>query len=316
MSVSASIGPISGIDYGKLLTGLTSFEQQPIDDITTRLGVLDQQQSALTALNALVAGLQISSANFTSASVFKAATATPADPTVLSATAGVGTSTGNYSFNVQRLASASQQVTQGFTDTTSALGLSGTVKLQLGGGDLDSVAKLAALNGGSGVARGSIRITDRSGASTLVDLSHAVDMNDVVNTINSATGVNVVAKVDGDKLVLNDNTGGSGSLVVSNAGGSTTATDLGLAVASTGSTLTGTSLTSLQGATSLDTLNDGLGVRTAGQSVPDFSISSAAGTSNISLTGAQNHHRCYQPHQFGHHRGWQPAHRHHCQHLL
>jgi flagellar hook-associated protein 2 len=286
MTVTASIGPISGIDYGSLITGLSSLEQQPIDQIGKRITALDDQNTALLGLSTLLTGLKLSSANFTSSAVFKSATATTGNPGILTATAGIGTATGNYSFNVQRLASASQQVTQGFSDQNSPLGLAGTIKLQLGGGKLDDVAKLTALNGGAGVSRGSIRVTDGSGASTLIDLSHAVDISDVVNTINSTTGVNIVAKIDHDRLVLTDNTGGAGALTVTNAGGTTTASDLGLTAASAGGVLTGNSITSLSATTSLDALNDGNGVRTAGI-LDDFTIGSAGGPVNISLNGAK-----------------------------
>jgi flagellar hook-associated protein 2 len=283
---SSSIGPISGIDYGKLITSMTSTEQSAIDSISTQTTKLEAQNEALIALSTLMTGLKVSAANFTSAGVFRAATATSADTSIINATAGNGTPVGNYNFNVQRLAASSQQVTQGFANTTSALGLSGNITLQLGGGSLDDAAKLTTLNGGTGVARGSIRVTDRSGGSALIDLTHAVDINDVVDTINSATGVNVVAKVDKDRLVISDNTGGSGTLQVANAGGTTTATDLGLTGTGTSGVLTGTSLTKLKSATSLNTLNDGNGVRNAGGG-DDFSITGANGTFMVRISTAK-----------------------------
>ncbi len=287
MSVSTSIGPISGIDYGKLITGLTSIEQRPIDQITTRLDKLDQQNTALLGVSTLLTGLKVAAASFTSSAVFRAATATSANPSIINATAGIGTPNGNYSFNVQRLAAASQQVTQGFSSSTAALGLAGNITLQLGGGKLNDAAKLTTLNGGGGVARGSIRVTDRSGASSLIDLTHAVDINDVVNTINAATGVNVIAKAQNDRLVITDNTGGSGTLGITNTGGTTTATDLGLTGAAVGGVITGASLTSLKGATSLDALNDGNGVRLAGGGNDDFSIAGNAGTVTVALATAK-----------------------------
>ena len=105
MGVSSSIGPISGIDYGKLITGLTSLDQQPIDDITTQLNTLDQQNCRpARGLSTLMTGLKVSAANFTETSaVFRAATLPrPPIPAWLTANAGIGTATGNYSFNVQR----------------------------------------------------------------------------------------------------------------------------------------------------------------------------------------------------------------------
>ncbi|HVX85667.1 MAG TPA: flagellar filament capping protein FliD [Phycisphaerae bacterium] len=286
MSVTASVGPISGIDYGSLINGLISLDQQPIDQLSTRLGNLTNQQNALTDLSTQMTALKISAANFTSSSIFRSAAATSANPNVVTATAGVGTPTGTYSFNVQRLASASQMVTQGFANTTTALGLSGNIVMQLGGGVLNDPAKLTQLNGGSGVARGSIRLTDASGASTIVDLSHAVDINDVVNAINSSGTTSVLASVDGDHLKLTDSSGGTGSLAVTNVGGTTTASDLGLTGASSGGVLTGASLTKMNGATSLDSLNDGLGVRNAGI-LSDFSIATGSATIPVSLNGAK-----------------------------
>ena len=226
MSVSTSIGPVSGIDYGKLIDGLSSLDQKPIDQITTRLTKLDSQNTAILGLSTLLTGLKVASASFTSSAVFRAATATSANTNIITATAGMGTANGNFSFNVQRLASASQQVTQGFASSTSPLGLSGNITLQLGGGKLDDAAKLTTLNGGAGVARGSIRVTDRSGASALIDLTHAVDITDVVDTLNSTTGVNIIAKVTQDGLVITDNSGGTETLAITNVGGTTTATDL------------------------------------------------------------------------------------------
>src|SRR4051812_6760767 len=115
MTISSSIGPISGIDYGRLITGLTAIEQKPIDDITTRLDKLDKQNTALLGLSTLLTGLKVSSANFVSSAIFRSASATSANSTVATAVAGIGAPTGSYAFNVQRLASASQQVTQGFS---------------------------------------------------------------------------------------------------------------------------------------------------------------------------------------------------------
>jgi hypothetical protein len=48
---------------------------------------------------------------------------------------------------------------------------------------------LADLNGGKGVARGQFRITDRSGASTVIDASGAVTLDDVVKRSNTSSDV-------------------------------------------------------------------------------------------------------------------------------
>ena len=65
--------------------------------------------------------------------------------------------------------------------------------------------------------RGRSRLTDRSGSTVTVDLSKAIDIQDVVDSINNAGDANVVASVGGqhgDQLVLDDRSGGSGTLSV------------------------------------------------------------------------------------------------------
>ena len=287
MTISAGVGPISGINYSALITGLTGVDQVGVNAVTNRSNTLQNQDQALLSLSTLVTQLKISSASFISPAIFKATQATSANPGVINATGGVGTPAGNYNFSVQQLAAASQAVTQGFSSTSSALNLAGTITLQTGGGNLDGVANLRDLNGGSGVARGSIRITDASGASTLVNLNNAVNINDVVTAINSSSGVDVTAKVSGDHLVITDTSGGTGALKIANTGGTTTASDLGLTGTPSGNTLTGSTLTAIGTSTALNSLNDGNGVRTV-PGKQDFSITSATGTVNVSLTGANS----------------------------
>src|SRR5271155_3453153 len=119
MSLAASVGPISGINYGNLINGLTAVDQAEVTSIGGRINTLQQQDTALQGLNALVTGLKISSASFISSSIFRSTTATSADPSIINAPSGIGTPIGNYSFTVQQLASASQQVTQGFSSSST-----------------------------------------------------------------------------------------------------------------------------------------------------------------------------------------------------
>jgi flagellar hook-associated protein 2 len=281
-TVSSGVGLVSGINYTQLITGLTAVDQSEINAVGGRINNLSNQDAALTSLNTLVTALKVSSASFISSSIFKATTATSSNTSILNATGGIGTPPGNYNFTVQQLAAASQFVTQGFSNSTAALGLSGTITLQTGGGNVDGVAQLASLNGGAGVARGSIKITDRSGTSSTIDLSNAVSIQDVVNTINSSSGANVTATISDDHLVLTDNSGGTGTLSVGNTGGTTTASDLGLTGAASGNVLTGSSLTALTASTSLNALNDGNGIRTA-NGLNDFSITAGGSTVNVQL---------------------------------
>lgn len=86
---------------------------------------------------------------------------------------------------------------------------------------------LVALNGGSGVRAGTLRITDRSGANADVDLSGAERVQDVIDAIEGA-GVGVSVTIINRHLLVSDHSGGSGTLSVEDVDGSAAA-DLGLA---------------------------------------------------------------------------------------
>ncbi len=140
---------------------------------------------------------------------------------------------GKYQFVPVQLATQ-QQYTSSLLASAIKLVGAGQVEVHAGG-FLDTSVLLDELNGGAGVARGQIRITDRSGASATIDLRYANTASDVVDAINSSTDIRVAAKLDGDRFTLVDSTGGTGTLAVSEVGGGTTARDLGLVNISTSS---------------------------------------------------------------------------------
>ncbi len=170
-----------------------------------------------------------------------------------------GPQPGTHSFIPVRQASA-QQLTSSLLTSKDQLVGAGEFVIQQGG-FLDDSVLLDELNGGAGVARGSIRITDRSGSSKTVDLRFAQTVNDVVDAINKADGIQVVASVDGDRFKITDTSSGAGTLSVGEVAGGTTASDLGLSAISTSdSSATGTSIQSLSNRTPLGALLDKRGL--------------------------------------------------------
>lgn len=89
---------------------------------------------------------------------------------------------------------------------------------------------LSSLKGGAGLTLGSIAITDRAGASQTIDLSAAHSVQDVLDAISNASGVAVTARLkkSGNGIEIADDSGGTGNLVIADAGGGTSATDLGV----------------------------------------------------------------------------------------
>ncbi len=107
---------------------------------------------------------------------------------------------------------------------------------------------LTSLNSGNGIAKGSIKITDRSGNTATIDLSSAETLQDVLNTINYNTGINVTASINraGTGIVIQDNSSGGGALSVSEVDGGTTASGLGILGTSYSSTLNGSAIGTAQ----------------------------------------------------------------------
>jgi flagellar hook-associated protein 2 len=123
--------------------------------------------------------------------------------------------------------------------TDTAAMADGTLTLKVGNGtvdqDVSGATLLSMLNNGAGVTLGSIRITDRSGTSAVIDLTGNTTVQDVLDDISGAAGVNVTATLneDGTGFLIQDNTGlTTGGLVVAEEGG-TTGASLGILGSST-----------------------------------------------------------------------------------
>lgn len=271
--ITTGTGLISGIDIAGLIDQLIALEQRPKVLVQQRNAVLTAQQTALQDVNSRLLGLKFNVDALTGSTTFNATTASTSNEDVLTVTSGEGAVPGNYSFTVDRLVSSQQVLTKGFKDINASSIGSGTLSFENGNARLDSKTRLSDLNGGAGVERGLIRVTDRSGAVGLIDLSRAVTIDDAIKTINSATNVSVRATVDGDTLKITDNTGlAAGDLTITNAGLSETATSLGIAGVSATGEIAGTQINTLGEDTLLASINDGQGVGIRDSTIAEFSI--------------------------------------------
>lgn len=288
--ITTGTGLVSGLDISGIVEQLIAIEARPRDLVNQRNEVIRSQQVAFQDINARLLALKGSSDALSGTTSFSGTTSSTSDESILSVSSGIGATPGTYNFTVGRLVAAQQSITRGFQDasTTPIATDGGTLTFDRGESRLDSETRLAGLNGGAGVNRGFIRITDRSGATGIVDLRSVVSVNDVLERINSATSTNVLAQVEGDRLTITDVSGGSGDLLITDVGTTGTATALGLAGNGTGdgdaddAVRTGTSINSVGRDTLLATLNDGKGVRTEGGN--DLTINYSGGTDVVDLS--------------------------------
>lgn len=259
--ISTSIGLITGTPINDTVDQLIKLSALPRDRLQNRVDLLTRQQTAITDLTVLTIGVQLASKGFSAPAAFQKTSVQSSNADALSATSTGSPKAGTYTVRTLQTAATQGFASQTFASANKALGTSGQLTIR-GGGFVDRSARLDDLNGGRGVAGGSIRITDRSGASQTVDLSGATSVDDVLRAINDASEIRVRATTDGDAIRLQDLSGDAlSNLRVEEVGGGSTAADLGLRsidVAST--TATGADIFRLSNQTSLDTLRDGRGI--------------------------------------------------------
>lgn len=291
-TITTGIGLISGIDTASLIDSLINLESRGKFRLQDRIVSLRAQQTALLDINARLLNFSNAIKTMRSDAVFRSTLATSSDELILTATTGKGTLPGIYKFIINSLVQNSQKLSQGFTSTNSTpLGLT-SINFEFGRGSLAPTRQLETLNGGNGINRGKIIITDGDGNKATIDLTDVTTLNEIFDRINNADGINVTASAKGDGLIITDNTiSGTATLKVENAGSDTTATDLGIAAIDGGAgdidvtvngVIQGASINTIGLNTPLSSLNDGNGVLIL-NNVADFKINPKDGSPAINI---------------------------------
>ncbi len=253
-------GLASGLDTTALINQILGLERRPIFLIQNQVESAQNKQSAYLDLSARLLSLQISANRLSDPNFFRSVQVESGNSELLTVSAGSGTPPGSYSFRVAQTARASQFTSSGFAANDSLVG-AGTLTLEQGG-FVDVDTDLESLNGGQGVSRGTIRITDAAGESALIDLSIAIDIDDVIAAIgNAEIGVTARISDSGRGITLEDESGGIGTLQVEDLDGRSTALDLGIRGTAVGTSLVGSEVLRLGESTQLASLRDGLGIR-------------------------------------------------------
>ena len=284
--VTSSVGVFSGIDREQIIGQLLQAASGPKTLIQKRVLQLQTESTSLLDLGSRLGTLKTAAGKFNSSRVFEQAVATSSDDKLATATAAAGAPAGTYSFVVDRLVSTQQVLSRGFSAGTGVSVGATSFTFESAQGRIDSQTKLSDLNGGAGITRGKVVVTDSGGKAVSVDLSKVETVDDVVKALNDASAGRFSAAVDGDRLRVTDAGGGAGSIAIADAPGSVgTAASLGLNAGPNdpgdGGVIFGVNIRTLGRATALRTLNDGNGVgfsKTIGASTPDIKITSRDGT--------------------------------------
>lgn len=283
--ITSSVGLLSGIPIADTVDQLIAISGRPRDQLVNRTSQLQSQQVAIAQLTSLVLGLKLSIDRLGEASLFDSKVATSSDPAALSVAVDqdANPAVGASQYTPVRKAQAHQLLGSPFASLTDPIG-AGSVSFQFGG-FVDTTTELSLLNGGAGVTRGQIKITDRDGASDTIDLRYVQTVEDVVSAINASNDISIVASTSGDKIRLTDTTSGGGGITVEEVSGGSTAADLGLLSidgVDTSATVAGDDVLALYNALKLSQINDGAGVGFRSE-VDDLVVTFRDGSADLNI---------------------------------
>ena len=225
-----NVGLISGINYVELVDQLIRIDGIQRDNLQARTDRLAAERDALTNLMAVFLPASFMIRRLNNVTPFRMTEVFSSNENLIRATRTGSPVIGSYTFTPLQMASAQQTVAQGVASDTDALGKTGTITLGKGWSvETDNSIELKDLNGGLGVNKGYIRLIDGNGIRGTIDLRNAMTIKDVISAINDNHEVDVIAELDGDRIVLRDVSGGDPSkMMVQEVSGGTTAASLGL----------------------------------------------------------------------------------------
>src|SRR5690554_5918369 len=128
--ITSGIGLNSGMDISSIVDQLMKLESRPLEILQDRQAALDAQRTAVLDVSAIMMSARLSITGIRSNRLLQSTSATSSNTSILNATASSGASPGTYSFRVGRLVSAQQQMSSGFTSTTSPVFTAGTMTIQ------------------------------------------------------------------------------------------------------------------------------------------------------------------------------------------
>ena len=274
-SIRSTTGLASGLDIGALAESLVLRQRATVARFEARSDGFAQRQTAIGLLEANVLSLQSAGTALTDADAFDQRSVSNTNSDAVSVSVDETTAVGSLAIRSVQLASSHAVLSDGFAAPDAALP-AGQVVIRRGG-RVAQPTRLELLNGGAGVSGGTIKLTDRSGDSAVIDLSDAVTIEDVARKVRES-GLDLELSAHDDALRLTGTGGGAGSIVVEDLTGSAAA-DLGLAGSSATDTLDGSSVFEVTGSFTLDLLNDGNGpnVLIDGADNPDLEITATDG---------------------------------------
>lgn len=126
-------GLASNLDTNAIVTGLAKAQRIPLDALNARQALVSNAASSLTSFMSNVTALQTAAAALSTSAGLSSLAASSNDTGVV-VSAGAGAQPGSYSIDVIALAKESRIKSDTQASSSEALGMSGEISLQIGGG--------------------------------------------------------------------------------------------------------------------------------------------------------------------------------------
>ena len=131
--MSIALTGLGSFDSSGLVSQLVAIAQQPITDLQTRQSTLNSAVSTMNTYVSRLSTLRANAATMADPTGYSSFSATSSDTSVVTST-GIGAQPGSYAVNVTQLASIEKLRSNTQASSSAALGMSGTLALQIGSG--------------------------------------------------------------------------------------------------------------------------------------------------------------------------------------
>lgn len=190
MATITATGTGSGLDINGMVSKLMAVEALPLQHLSVKEAGYQGQITALGSLKGALSSFQTAMSGMSTASQFNAVTATPADATVLTATAFSTASAGSYAVNVTTLAQAQSLEASGKPDTTSAIGAGTSTTLSFQFGTITGTPVNGIYPDGSGFSQDT---TQAGGTVTIDSTNNSLQgIRDAINQANIGVSASIV----------------------------------------------------------------------------------------------------------------------------
>lgn len=204
MSISATSGLVSGLDYESIINATMEVEKQPIYDLQTKQSDYEAKISSYGSIQSALAALQEAMDTLSDPTEFFSYSASSSDSDILTVSADDDANPGTYSIQVTQLAKTEIiNSYDGFSASDEAVG-TGTLTIGTGDGKLTEITIDSSNNTLEGIAE-AINESDAGVSATLIrltDTTYALSLT----ADNTGESINFSIKEDGDGST-NDETG-------------------------------------------------------------------------------------------------------------